>query len=51
MGEMILQANQLAKRYRLGPGIELPVLTGASLTLTQGEFVAVMGSSGERSGS
>jgi lipoprotein-releasing system ATP-binding protein len=41
----LLQAKNLYKNYRKGP-IEVPVLRGVSLSVRQGEFLAVVGQSG-----
>ncbi len=45
MSDTILQAAGVHKSYRLGKST-LKVLKGASISITRGEFVAVMGSSG-----
>lgn len=41
----LLQVSNLQKTYRLGK-VVVPVLRGASLSVEQGEFVAVLGASG-----
>ncbi len=41
----LLELVDLRKTYRIGPA-EVPVLTGTSLTVARGEFVALVGASG-----
>jgi putative ABC transport system ATP-binding protein len=41
----IIRVKELCKTYRMGD-VEVPALRGVNLVLRQGEFVAVMGSSG-----
>ncbi len=45
MSDLLLQAEGIHKTYMMGRS-PLRVLRGASLKVTQGEFVAVMGTSG-----
>lgn len=45
MSEPLLEARDLHKTYRLGR-VDVPVLHGASLRVTAGEWVAVLGASG-----
>jgi lipoprotein-releasing system ATP-binding protein len=44
-GELVLQAVDLHKTYRLGR-VDVPVLKGAALEVRRGEWVAVVGASG-----
>jgi len=41
----LLEGHNLSKTYRMGKAL-VPVLRGASISLNQGEFVAVLGASG-----
>jgi lipoprotein-releasing system ATP-binding protein len=43
---MVLEARDVWKSYRGGDGALLPVLSGVSLTVSQGEMVAIVGASG-----
>ena len=43
---MLLSANNIYKKYRIGKNEELPVLKGISLEVGRGEIVAVVGPSG-----
>jgi len=45
MSRPLLKATDIWKSYRIGPS-RLEVLRGASLSATEGEFVAIMGASG-----
>lgn len=45
MSELI-RVSGLCKDYETGPGLRVPVLKGIDLTVTAGEFVAIMGASG-----
>lgn len=45
MAQVILEARNVHKSYQLGPSV-LRVLSGASLKVEPGEFVAIIGSSG-----
>jgi len=42
----MIQLQDIKKKYRTGPGAEVQALRGVSLTIEQGEFVAIMGPSG-----
>jgi putative ABC transport system ATP-binding protein len=42
----MIQLQDIKKKYRTGPGAEVHALRGVSLTIEQGEFVAIMGPSG-----
>jgi len=42
----MIQLQDIEKKYRTGPGAEVQALRGISLTIEQGEFVAIMGPSG-----
>jgi lipoprotein-releasing system ATP-binding protein len=43
---MVLEARDVWKSYRGGDGALLPVLSGVTLTVSQGEMVAIVGASG-----
>ncbi len=45
MGRPLIVTRDLMKTYRLGT-VEVPALKGVSVTIHEGEFVAVMGPSG-----
>jgi putative ABC transport system ATP-binding protein len=42
----MIQVQDIKKKYRTGPGAEVQALRGVSLTIGEGEFVAIMGPSG-----
>jgi len=42
----MIELQDIQKKYRTGPGAEVQALRGISLTIGQGEFVAIMGPSG-----
>jgi putative ABC transport system ATP-binding protein len=42
----MIELQNIKKRYQTGPGAEVQALRGVSLTIEQGEFVAIMGPSG-----
>jgi ABC-type lipoprotein export system ATPase subunit len=42
----ILEAEGLRKSYRGGDGAPIEVLSGVDLSVTRGEFVAIVGASG-----
>jgi len=42
----MIELQQIEKTYRSSPGAEVQALRGVSLTIGQGEFVAIMGPSG-----
>lgn len=45
-GAPLLEVRNLSKSYRDGDGAVLPILTGTSMTVEAGEFVAIIGASG-----
>lgn len=42
----MIELQDIKKKYRTGPGAEVQALRGVSLTIEQGEFLAIMGPSG-----
>ena len=46
MGKKVIEMNNIIKRYYIGQPNELQILNGISLTINEGEFVAVVGASG-----
>lgn len=45
-GDVIIDAQDIVKRYYIGKPNELEILHGISLTVREGEFVAIVGASG-----
>ena len=45
-GDVIINAQDIVKRYYIGKPNELEILHGISLTVREGEFVAIVGASG-----
>ncbi len=45
-GDIIIEARDIVKRYYIGKPNELEILHGISLTVREGEFVAIVGASG-----
>ena len=45
-GDVIIEAKDIVKRYYIGQPNELEILHGISLTVREGEFVAIVGASG-----
>ncbi len=46
MEEMIIKADKLVKKYRLGDGSDLTVLNGLDLSIPKGKLIMMMGRSG-----
>jgi ABC-type lipoprotein export system ATPase subunit len=46
MADELIKLDDICKTYRLGGGIDVPVLKGVSLVVGRGEMVALMGVSG-----
>ena len=46
MAKRIIEMNNIIKRYYIGQPNELQILNGISLTINEGEFVAIVGASG-----
>ena len=46
MEEMIIKADKLVKKYRLGDGSDLTVLKGLDLSIPKGKLIMMMGRSG-----
>ena len=45
-GDIIIEAHDIVKRYYIGKPNELEILHGISLSVREGEFVAIVGASG-----
>ena len=45
-GDVIIDAHDIVKRYYIGHPNELEILHGISITVREGEFVAIVGASG-----